>query len=217
MSSSLYAQSVVVEDFEDYSAGELPIDWKWLAGQDLVPVDSTIMYPEIYFEVLEEADNKFVRAHVKDRYHRIILENGKDIDWDLDENPILEWDWRAVRLPEGADELKKKKNDTGAAVYLYWKKRDFFGRPRAIKYTYSSSRKVESSKRYGALKLIVASSALDTTDAWVSVRRNVVEDYERLFGEKPDRDPVMIALWSDSDNTDDTAIVDFDNIEFGKD
>ncbi len=212
-STGLFAQSdQLVEDFEGYNSGDYPTEWKFLDDKNLVPVSPSIMYPEIKFEIGEEAGNHFLRAHVKDRYHRIILENGSDLEWDLAINPVLEWDWRALKLPQGANELRGRKNDTGAAVYIYFDKKDFFGRPRTIKYTFSSSQEVGKTKRYGALKLIVASTASQGSNEWIHVRRNVVEDYERLFGKKPKGNPILLALWSDSDNMDETAIVDFDNI-----
>lgn len=216
MTSNVQAQSDVVEDFEDYLKGEIPRHWKFLNDKKLVAVTPEIMSPEIYFKVMEEGGNSFLRVHVKDRYHRILLENKKDFNWSIKSQPILEWDWRAVQLPKGANELKGSKNDTGGAVYVYFKKKDFFGRPRTIKYTYSSSQSIGSTKRYGALKLIVVSSETSGDKDWVHIRRNVAEDYKRLFGETLKDDPLLLALWSDSDNMDDTAIVDFDNIKLSR-
>lgn len=206
------AQSDVIEDFEDYLTGDIPRHWKFLNDKNLVPVTPEIMYPEIKWEVLDEGGNSFLRAHVKDRYHRILLENKADLNWKIKSQPVLEWDWRAIQLPKGANELKGGKNDTGGAVYVYFDKKDFFGRPRTIKYTYSSTQSIGSTKRYGALKLIVVSTGKEKMNEWVHVRRNVAKDYEMLFGDKLEKDPLLIALWSDSDNMDDTAIVDFDNI-----
>jgi len=78
--SNVLAQSTVVEDFEDYLKGEIPRHWKFLDDKKLVPVTQEIMYPEIFFKVAEEGGNSFLRVHVKDRYHRILLENKKDLD-----------------------------------------------------------------------------------------------------------------------------------------
>jgi len=216
INGSVMAQSTVVEDFEGYSDGEIPKDWKFLNDKKLVPVTQNIMFPEIYFKVLEEKGNNFLRVHVKNRYHRILLENKKDLDWNIKAQPILEWDWRAIKLPKGANELRSGSNDTGGAVYVYFKKKDFFGRPRTIKYTYSSSQGIGSTKRYGALKLIVVSNDKSGKNDWIHVRRNVADDYQKLFGETLKDDPLLIALWSDSDNSNDTAIVDFDNIKLSR-
>jgi len=203
----------VVEDFQSYSDGDLPTSWKFLDNDELKPFGPQYILPEIKFEIKEEAGNKFVRAHVKDRYHRIILKNGEDFDWSVSDNQYLQWDWRAIQLPKKANEMRGRSNDTGGAVYVYFDKKDFWGRPRAIKYTYSSTQAIGKSKKYGALKLIVVSTGADKTNEWITVRRNVAEDYQKLFGERMKEDPVLIALWSDSDNTDETAIVDFDNIK----
>jgi hypothetical protein len=47
---------------------------------------------------------------------------------------------------------------------------------------------------------------------WKTVRRNVVADYRRLFGEEPPQRPLLITLWSDSDDTGDRAEVDIDDL-----
>ena len=49
--------------------------------------------------------------------------------------------------------------------------------------------------------------------ARAGIQRNVVEDYRRVFGEDPPSKPLFLRLWSDSDNTDTVAEVDFDNVE----
>ena len=64
----------------------------------------------------------------------------------------------------------------------------------------------------GNVKIIVVSSGLEETGEWVQVTRNVVEDYRNIFGAAPPNAPTTITLWSDSDNTNSVAEVDFDNI-----
>ena len=46
----------------------------------------------------------------------------------------------------------------------------------------------------------------------MTVERDVVADYERVFGKKPSAQPHLITLWSDSNDTESVAEVDFDNI-----
>jgi len=40
-------------------------------------------------------------------------------DWDLHTHPRIAWDWRALRLPPGAQEDQNSRNDTGAGLYVF--------------------------------------------------------------------------------------------------
>ena len=53
----------------------------------------------------------------------------------------------------------------------------------------------------GTVRGIVLESGTENLGQWVSVRRNVVEDYLTAFGEEPPDAVEMIALWSDNDQT----------------
>ena len=206
------AARVVVDDFEGYTKGGLPVRWQFIQGRTLVPVSQEVMSEQEQFYVEAEGGNKFVRARVTDQAHRIVFASSEGLDWNLETHPRLRWRWRAVQLPPGAREDKDRLNDSGAAVYVYFD-RDWLGRPRNIKYTYSATLPVGTEISYGALKVIVvASGAAQGTGRWVTAERDVRDDYERLFDRTPPSHPPLIALWSDSDNTNSTAVADFDDI-----
>ena len=206
------AQPILVDDFESYRVDGLPTKWKFIDGQQkLVPVTEEIMSREEYFVVQREQGNKFLRAVTKDRAHRLLLSNEDLGGWDLERHPYLSWRWRALRLPKGAREDEDRLNDTGAAIYVTFS-RDWLGRPRSIKYTYSSTLPVGTVVSYGRLKVIVASSGADGIGRWRSIERNVVDDYRNVFGGEPPARPISVMLWSDSNSVHDVAEVDFDDI-----
>lgn len=206
------ARGIVIDDFEAYARGDLPHRWQFVQKRALVPVTEDVMTENERFVIEAERGNTFVRARVTDDAHRIVLASKAGLDWDLTTHPRLRWDWRAVQLPPGAREDQDQLNDTGAAVYVYFD-RDWLGRPRSIKYTYSSTLPVGTEASYGNLRVVVVASAAEQgTGTWVSVERDVKADYERLFGRTPPERPPLLALWSDSDNTGSTAVADFDNI-----
>ena len=137
--------------------------------------------------------------------------NGKEFDWSINELPRLKWRWRAHHLPEGASE--KGENDTGAALYVTFGS-DWLGRPKSIKYTYSSSLPVGTVVSFGPLKVIVVDSKREPgLGEWKTIQRNVVDDYHQVFGGDPPDRPLSITFWSDSDTTGDYAKVDFDDIQ----
>ncbi len=210
--TSSIGKEILLEDFESYPVGGVPTRWKTNKDRSLIPITPELMIERENSFVRQEAGNRFVRIATIDQAFRLTLSNGEQYDWDVRENSRIRWDWRAMELPEGAREDKRNSNDTGAAFYVTFST-DWLGRPRSIKYTYSSTLPVGSTASYGVLKVLVVASAPENgTGEWMTIERDVVEDYKMLFGKSPANRPEMIMLWSDSDTKNSTAVADFDNI-----
>jgi hypothetical protein len=208
--SAAAQQRRVVEDFESYEVGEPPPNWVLVRSRsEVVPPEEGLEPGEDFF-IVEEQGNKFVRFENRNEATRFSQRNGYEFEWNLQTHPRLQWQWRALKLPEGASE--KGQNDTGAALYVTFGT-DWLGRPKSIKYSYSSSLPVGTVVSFGPLKVIVADSAVEPRlGEWKTQQRNIVSDYRQVFGGSPPNEPVSITLWSDSDTTGDTAKVDFDDI-----
>lgn len=202
---------VLVEDFQLYEDGAIPRRWKFFTSTNEIRELEDFMADDERFFVVEEAGNRFVRAYTADEAQRISIANKAEfgLDWDLREHPALTWRWRANHLPVGAAE--NDENDSGGAIYVTFS-RDWLGRPRSIKYVYSSTLPVGTVVSFGRLKVVVASSGADGIGSWVTVQRNVADDYQRVFEKSPPDRPLSITLWSDSDNTGDWAEVDYDDL-----
>ena len=202
--------TVVLEDFEAEVEGRLPAAWRFFSRSNRrFESPERLMNASGKFFVVQEDGNHFLRAYTTGSARRISLP-GEAFQWDLSSLPHLQWMWRAHHLPEGARE--DRVNDSGAAIYVSFAKTDWLGRPLSIKYVYSTGLPLESMVSTGNVKIVVASSGLEKTGEWVGVTRNVVEDYRKIFGSEPPGAPTTITLWSDSDNTESVAEVDFDNI-----
>ena len=199
---------ILIDDFESYRGGDLPA---WRIGRKNLPFGPRFIDEDEYFVVREEGGGRFLRGFTRGQAIWISRPNGEGYEWDLGTHPRLRWDWRVHQLPEGAREDRKARNDAGAAVYVIFS-RDRLGRPRGIKYTYSSSLPPGTLAEYGPLKVLVAASGLGRRGAWQSVERDVAADHRRAFGKAPPDRPAAIALWSDSDSTKESAEVDFDNL-----
>lgn len=205
------APAVVVDNFEEDTPGTWPDRWKFFTStNEIRPLDEFMAEDEKFY-VVEEDGNQFLRAYTKGEAQRISVANEPafGFDWNLNDHPKLAWKWRALQLPRGARE--DGVNDTGGALYVTFS-RDWLGRLRSIKYTYSTALPVGTVVSFGRLKVIVAASGLDGFGHWIEVERNVADDYRRVFGKNPPKRPLSITLWSDSDNTNDVAEVDFDDI-----
>lgn len=205
---------IVVDDFESYIDGALPVKWNAQLNGKLVPLTEEFVNKNEWFYAKHEDGRKFVRAFSRGEAAHINKKNGDGFEWDIREHPVLSWEWRANKLPIGAREDKKNKNDSGAGIYVMFGLEGFIlKRPKSIKYVYSSTLPVGRVVSFGKLKVIVVSSGLDGTGEWIRVKRDVAADYRRVFGGSPPNRPLVIRLWSDSDDTKSEAEVDFDNIE----
>ena len=202
--------SQVVDNFEQYDLGQPPTQWVRVDSRDDVRPAAQALEPGERFDVLEEEGNQFVRLYTNNEYIRFSQRNGKEFDWDLRDHPRLQWRWRALTLPKGASE--KGENDTGGAVYVTFGT-DWLGRPKSIKYTYSSTLPVGTVVSFGPLNVIVVNSGREPgMGTWKTETRNVIDDYKQIFGDAPPNRPVSITISGDSDSTGDESKVDIDDI-----
>ncbi len=206
---------IIIDNFESYPTGTIADKWKYItkSGDELAVVEA--LEKGERFHVMEEEGNKYLRVETQNESIRLSQVNGNAFNWNIQEHPYLKWKWRALHLPEGASE--KDKNDSGGAIYVTFGT-DWLGRPKSIKYTYSSSLPVGTRVGFGSLTVIVASSAVEGyVGDWKTVERDLLEDYEDVFGgflkkgTPPDR-PLSVTIWGDSDSTNDSSKVDFDDI-----
>lgn len=200
----------VVDDFETYKVGTVPDTWFRVDSKDDVrPAEDALEAGES-FEVVEENGNQFACVYTDGEYVRFSQRNGHEFDWNVRKRPRLTWRWRARTLPEGANE--KGDNDTGAAIYVTFGS-DWLGRPKSIKYTYSSSLPVGTVVSFGPLTVIVVNSAQESrTGEWKTRTRHVIKDYRQVFGDDPPTRPVSITISGDSDTTGDESEVHIDDI-----
>jgi len=207
---------IVVEDFKDAPVGGVPDNWGY-ARRDgsLTPIEDR-MDDDVRLYVVEEDGEKFLRGESQGRAIRMSkAANGEHggIRWDLNEYPRLRWSWRAHELPEGAREDRSGLNDTGAALYVTFET-NWLGLPRSIKYTYSSTLPVGTVVSFTNLRVIVVSSGADDHgDRWLTIDRDVVQDYKNVFGRTAPDVPLGISLWTDSTETETSSKVDFGTLE----
>ena len=167
------------------------------------------------WEARDRGDRKFVREALpyvvaSDTYRGVLHAKYKDHtvtiakptpQWDTERYPFLRWDWKAIVLPEGADETKGDRNDTAAAVYVIWEEPfPFF--VSGIKYSWSTTLPLGtvSSKRLGYDILRVVESGPGRLGQWSTVSVNVKRDYKEVFSGEF-RQPWGIALMTDADRS----------------
>lgn len=184
----------VLENFSSSKVGAFPHGWRTKEADQMA-----LASKDGRFVVEQDGGRKVLHVTYRDQ----ALTIGKSFEgWDLAQYPVLQFQWKAVKLPTGGNEDSMSHNDCGAAVYGFWD----VGFPfsvNSIKYTWSSTLKVgtEISKRLGHDFVRVMQSGTAGVGRWHTVRVDVRADYQRLF--KTDRPPAPsgIAVLTDADAT----------------
>lgn len=195
--AALAADVVVIEDWSAAPVGHtgVPPDWgKQGWGQ-----------PAYDFTVVEQEGRRVL--HLKSAGDSSNL--NKDIRGKvrLAETPILEWTWKVVTLPKGADARHVGTDDEAAQLYVVWPRFPQAVRSQIIGYIWDTTAPVGSifkSEKTGTVRYVVVRSGPADLGKWVTERRNVRQDFKRIYGEEPD-DPSGVSFGIDSDDVKGTA------------
>jgi hypothetical protein len=108
----------------------------------------------------------------------------RKINVNIGEYPYISWRWKAIDLPKGGDFRKSGTDDQAAQVFVA-----FPGR-KSISYIWDTTAPVGSVGAFSIplvmeVKIIVVTSGGADIGKWLTVTRNVYEDYKRLYGEEP--------------------------------
>jgi hypothetical protein len=198
------SEKLVIDDFEEYALNKFPAGWGIKKG-----LWYTSGKGNKTWRINEENGNKFLSADSKNDSFTI----GKKYKYSLDKFKFLSWKWRVHTLPLKGDEKNKKTGDSAAGIYVIFPGGII---PYSIKYVWSSTREVGTilnSPFTKRSKIIVIQSGKENIGKWVTQKRNVFEDYMKVFKVKtPDKNPELIAFLTDSDNTNSAAKADYDDI-----
>ncbi len=184
---------VSVEDWSQHAVGAkgVPLGWtryETIGGR-----------PAYDFAVVEDEGRRALLLKSRNEHSTI----AKEIRVDLRATPILEWTWKALRLPVGADIRTRETSDLTAHIYVIWPRFPAMLRARLIGYVWDTSapaQTIEKSRKTGTVHFFVLRSGPAQLNQWLTERRNVYEDYRKVFGEDPE-DPRAIALSIDTNDT----------------
>ncbi|HEY6240899.1 MAG TPA: DUF3047 domain-containing protein [Burkholderiales bacterium] len=149
--------------------------------------------------------------------------------------PVVEWRWRVMQSPAKLDPRVPSRDDSPARVIVAFHgdvKRLDIGERFALRlYTaltgekmpyavimYSSSSDapvgtISPSIPTGMIQTIVVETGGGHVGEWRELRRNVLEDYRRAFGEEPG-DIVAVGVMTDASNTREKASAEYGDISF---
>jgi hypothetical protein len=141
----------------------------------------------------------------------------KSITVDLRQTPYLEWEWNVTVPPTGGDFSSPDTDDQAAQLLVVFPK-TFFERRKVISYIWDPTAPkgtigAAAGPIYLNVKAIVVESGAGQIGNWLTVKRNVVEDYRALFGESPER-AVAIRMQINSQHTKSVAEMFWRTIQF---
>ncbi len=113
----------------------------------------------------------------------------KEARVDVKKFPVLCWRWRVTALPRGGDVRKTSTDDQALQVYVAFKESGFMGlNTPVIGYIWDNEAPRGWSGRSpqtggDKLRYIVLRNKTDNVGQWYTERRNVYDDYKRLFAD----------------------------------
>lgn len=198
---ALCAEERVVADFQNQPVNQFPNGWK---------VKFLFWYRDPRgsepYTIVENQNNRYLKGVSKANAVTI----GKAFNYDLNKYNHLSWRWKIDELPKDGAENKLFRSDSAAGLYV------IFSYFRFIKYVWSSTLPLETvatSPFSPGTKIIVVRTGHQDTGVWLQEKRDLVQDYKRVFGKEPvDEIPKGIAILTDSDSTNSSAIASYDDI-----
>jgi Protein of unknown function (DUF3047) len=183
------------------------------------------------YDLIDDSGSIVLRA----RANRSAASLRHSVYADPARTPILRWRWRTDHVLQAGDMTTKEGDDYAARVYVFFdrdpetmslKDRTLLkvGRARygndlpaaALCYVWDNRQPVGTIRPNAYtpfVAMVVASSGTGEVGRWVSLRRNIAEDYRRAFGTAAPQ-ITGVAVSVDTDNTGESAVSYFGDIEF---
>ncbi|MBI1847422.1 MAG: DUF3047 domain-containing protein [Candidatus Rokubacteria bacterium] len=122
----------------------------------------------------------------------------------LKQTPIIEWSWKVVTLPTGANACKSATDDEAGQIYVTWRRFPELVRSRVIGYIWDTTAPVGTickSEKTSTVTYIVVRSGPADLGKWLTEHRNVADDFKKIFEERDADDPDAISIGIDSNDT----------------
>ena len=203
------AAEVLIEDWKAYKVGSTGLPDAWKAQNWGTP----------NYQNLKIVDDDGRRAlHMKSANDSSTINRDVKGKVHLKDTPILEWEWKSIVLPKGGNSCKKATDDQAGQIFLVWPRFPEAVRSRIIGYVWDTTQPVGTickSEKTGTVTYVVVHSGPADLSKWVTEKRNVVEDFRKIYGEAPD-DPSVLSLSIDSNDTNTSSEAMYGPIVFKK-
>ncbi len=131
----------------------------------------------------------------------------RKLELDPYQTPAIEWQWRVEQLQRSADIRDEELEDFAAIIFF------LFGKPgllyrgiRSLGYAWTSSSvpadtALDSIRTPKQSRYLILQSGEANTGRWITEQRNLLQDYERLYGQPPPELVSGISIFVDNDQT----------------
>jgi Protein of unknown function (DUF3047) len=201
---ALGATAVVVDDWSAPPVGTHGVPPGWRS------YETPGGHPRYDFTVVEDGGRRALELKSENEHSTI----AREIDVDLAATPVLEWAWRIVTQPAGADLTKRTTSDASGHLFVVWPRFPAMLRSQLIGYIWDPllpAGSIVKSQKTGTVNFVVARSGPKGFGEWSVERHDVAADYRRIYGEAPPR-PGAIALSIDTNDTRASAVARFGRI-----
>jgi Protein of unknown function (DUF3047)/Prokaryotic membrane lipoprotein lipid attachment site len=188
--------TLLVEDWSKEPVGKTGIPSGWQA--------QTWGSPKYDFKI--EADGNGRVLHMKSENEGSTI--SRQIKLDIKQYPLLQWRWKAVTLPKGADSRKKATDDQACQVYITFPRFPQAVRSRNIGYVWDTSAPaglIVPSEKNATVVYVIVRSGPGEAGKWIAETRNVYEDYKKIYGEEPGEEVGAVSVATDSNDTQSSA------------
>lgn len=222
--ASLVAAQPLIAAFSVAPVGGPPATWKFASLPNKVPTK---------FSIVELAGARVLKVESDASYGNLV----HDVQAPMSPRSQLTWRWRVDKLLDSAD-LKTRAGDDSPAklcvLFAFDATKLSFGErtklalahtttgqdvpSETLCYVWDNKLPVNSgvvnafTKR---IRYIVLQSGVEKLGQWVTQRRNVVADYQRMFGDESEgkaADVIGVAVSADSDNTREHGLAYFGDV-----
>ncbi len=161
------------------------------------------------YQVVREGENQFVRAHSQSSASAL----GKIVRFNPLRFPHFEWRWKIEDIIEAGNALRVEAKDHPAGVYVIFARGVLPWRVQIIQYIWANALPRGTVARHPTeenIRIVAVEGGRELARQWVRERRNLAEDYRKLFGGEPPQ-VVVIAIMTDTDQTRSQATAYYDD------
>jgi hypothetical protein len=180
LASAAWAADFLVEDWSTSTVGTTGLPSGWQAQSWGTPNYAL-------FSIDEDAGRKVLHMRSQNDGSTI----AKDVKGkvNLKDTPILEWSWKMVMLPKGANSCLSATDDQAGQVFVMWPRFPEMARSRIIGYVWDTTQPVGTickSEKTKTVTYVVVRSGQADVGKWFTERRNVVEDFKKIYNDSAD-------------------------------
>ena len=120
--------------------------------------------------------------------------------------PIISWSWRVDIMQKAADIRIKSREDFAASLHFVFGEPGMFSRPKVLAYAWTATdvpkgTVIKSPRVPENFRTLILRTDKAPLKTWREQRRNVVKDFEKAYGARPEGRLTALGVFTDNDQT----------------